>query len=82
MKYAMKSPSRSPSFSWGTSTGHVGLLGIEHSRKKQSRRFLKCVEEKFLRQLVSKAEREGGPVGPVVQEERRAGGWWKSWRAS
>lgn len=36
------------------------LLGTQHSREKQSRRFLEYVAEKLLTQLVSKAVREGG----------------------
>ncbi|KAK4810800.1 hypothetical protein QYF61_008773 [Mycteria americana] len=44
------------------------------AERKQSRRFLECVADNFLTQLVSEPTREGAPPGPVVCEQRRTCG--------
>ena len=52
------------------------------AERKQSRRLLECVEDKFLKQLLREPTGEGGPTGTDVDEQRRTGGRCGDWKPS
>jgi len=46
------------------------------AERKQSRRFLGCVEDNFLTQLVCEATREGASLDVLVTNQKD---WWEMW---
>lgn len=60
-----KSPNRQPLFSLGTSIYWMPAGNTTQHRKKQSKRFLVCVERNFLTQLVKEFARGGLLLGIV-----------------
>ena len=51
------------------------------AQKKQSRRFLECMEDNFLMQMMRTYERSC-PVRPAVHKQRRSGGRRRGWGLS
>lgn len=52
------------------------------AERKQSRRFLECVEDKFLKELLREPAGGGGPTKHDVDEQRRTCGRCGDWKPS
>ena len=64
-----------PLFSWGTSTSLIFVGNtLQHGKKQHSRRFLECMEDSFLTQLVRESTRGGVPLDLLfINREERVG---------